>query len=85
MNSRLRLGPPKQRFAQISGSRIMPMRCPCGEKTWTPSYSGPPRRYYRITDEGRAVLLRWLEIWRDMRDFVDRFAPPASRNGAPKP
>src|SRR4029077_2122641 len=21
-----------------------------------PSYAGPPRRYYRITDEGRAVL-----------------------------
>ena len=44
-----------------------------------PSYSGPPRRYYRITDQGRAVLRRWLEIWGDMRSFVDRFAPPAAR------
>jgi PadR family transcriptional regulator PadR len=38
-----------------------------------PSYSGPPRRYYRITDEGRAVLEQWRGIWRDTRDFVDQF------------
>lgn len=43
-----------------------------------PSYSGPPRRYYRITDEGRRVLAQWRGIWRTTRDFVDRFAeePP---------
>jgi PadR family transcriptional regulator, regulatory protein PadR len=38
-----------------------------------PSYAGPPRRYYRITDEGRAVLGNWGAIWRQTRDFVDRF------------
>lgn len=38
-----------------------------------PSYSGPPRRYYRITDEGRAVLQQWSGIWRQTRDFVNRF------------
>ena len=38
-----------------------------------PSYSGPPRRYYRITDEGRALLTQWSGIWRQTRDFVDRF------------
>jgi len=38
-----------------------------------PSYAGPPRRYYRITDEGRAVLANWSAIWRQTRDFVDRF------------
>jgi hypothetical protein len=37
MNSRFRLAPPKQTLAQISGSRIMPMRVPSGAKTWTPS------------------------------------------------
>lgn len=41
-----------------------------------PSYSGPPRRYYRITEEGRAVLADWLRIWRQTRDFVDRFTEP---------
>ncbi|MFO0511394.1 MAG: PadR family transcriptional regulator [Gammaproteobacteria bacterium] len=43
-----------------------------------PSYSGPPRRYYRITDEGRTVLVRWRSVWRDTRDFVDQFTGPAS-------
>jgi len=38
-----------------------------------PSYSGPPRRYYRITDEGRAQLRQWSQIWRQTRAFVDRF------------
>ncbi|HME39979.1 MAG TPA: PadR family transcriptional regulator [Steroidobacteraceae bacterium] len=38
-----------------------------------PSYSGPPRRYYRITDEGRQVLEQWSAIWAGTRSFVDRF------------
>ncbi|MFM7396273.1 MAG: PadR family transcriptional regulator [Gammaproteobacteria bacterium] len=41
-----------------------------------PSYSGPPRRYYRITEEGRAVLAEWRGVWRDTRDFVDQFTGP---------
>src|SRR3984957_19555755 len=38
-----------------------------------PSYSGPPRRYYRITEQGRSVLAEWKLIWAATRDFVDRF------------
>ena len=38
-----------------------------------PSYSGPPRRYYRITDQGRQVLAEWSAIWAGTRSFVDRF------------
>ncbi len=38
-----------------------------------PSYSGPPRRYYRITAEGGAVLAKWKDIWRGTCRFVDRF------------
>jgi PadR family transcriptional regulator, regulatory protein PadR len=38
-----------------------------------PSYSGPPRRYYRITDQGRNVLAEWTAIWAGTRSFVDRF------------
>jgi PadR family transcriptional regulator PadR len=38
-----------------------------------PSYSGPPRRYYRITDPGRSVLAEWTAIWAGTRSFVDRF------------
>jgi PadR family transcriptional regulator PadR len=38
-----------------------------------PSYSGPPRRYYRITDEGRTTFNQYRDVWRQTRDFVDRF------------
>ncbi len=43
-----------------------------------PSYSGPPRRYYRITDEGRRVLRDWSRIWQQTRDFVDHFTSGVS-------
>ena len=36
-----------------------------------PSIAGPPRRYYRITDTGRAVLGQWTDAWSTTRDFVD--------------
>ncbi len=36
-----------------------------------PSVSGPPRRYYTITEAGRATLERWTEIWCNTRAFVD--------------
>ena len=36
-----------------------------------PSYSGPPRRYYRITPLGREVLASWRATWTATRDFVD--------------
>ncbi|WP_066094714.1 PadR family transcriptional regulator [Xanthomonas massiliensis] len=36
-----------------------------------PSLSGPPRRYYRITDEGRQALRQWIAAWRATRDSVD--------------
>lgn len=36
-----------------------------------PSVTGPPRRYYRITDLGRAVLDEWHAGWSATRDFVD--------------
>ncbi len=36
-----------------------------------PSVSGPPRRYYKITEDGRAALTEWLEIWKQTKKFVD--------------
>lgn len=36
-----------------------------------PSVSGPPRRYYKITSEGRSALEEWLEIWKQTKKFVD--------------
>jgi len=36
-----------------------------------PSVSGPPRRYYRITDYGRENLKTWWGIWAQTKTFVD--------------
>lgn len=36
-----------------------------------PSMSGPPRRYYRITEAGRLTLREWVSAWRATRDSVD--------------
>jgi len=36
-----------------------------------PSVSGPPRRYYKITDAGRRTLGKWLEIWNQTRQLVE--------------
>jgi PadR family transcriptional regulator PadR len=45
-----------------------------------PSYAGPPRRYYRITDLGRATLRLWQAIWRETRAFVDVFVEPGQHS-----
>lgn len=41
------------------------------ESTVEPSVSGPPRRYYKITEDGRAALTGWQEIWKQTKKFVD--------------
>ena len=37
-----------------------------------PSVSGPPRRYYEITAEGKETLLIWQGVWKEMESFVDK-------------
>jgi len=39
--------------------------------TWRESESGPPRRYYRITSEGRRTLEAFAADWSRFRDAVD--------------
>jgi len=51
---------------QLSANELLTSRI-------VPSYSGPPRRYYRITPKGRAVLAEWKLIWHNTVGFVDRF------------
>jgi PadR family transcriptional regulator PadR len=36
-----------------------------------PSISGPPRRYYRITEAGRDTMERWRMIWNQTKALVD--------------
>ena len=36
-----------------------------------PSVSGPPRRYYKITETGSEALKNWVAIWDRTKTFVD--------------
>jgi len=36
-----------------------------------PSVSGPPRRYYTITETGRDALKVWTEVWNQTNTFVN--------------
>jgi PadR family transcriptional regulator PadR len=36
-----------------------------------PSVSGPPRRYYKITESGLETLKSWNKIWNQTKSFVD--------------
>jgi PadR family transcriptional regulator, regulatory protein PadR len=36
-----------------------------------PSITGPPRRYYSVTEEGRQAVAHWRESWMRTRNFVD--------------
>lgn len=36
-----------------------------------PSVSGPPRRYYQITELGNQALSDWAAIWSATKTFVD--------------
>jgi PadR family transcriptional regulator PadR len=42
------------------------------DSKWSESPSGPPRRYYTLTDDGRAALGRFRVEWVSFRQTVDR-------------
>lgn len=39
--------------------------------SWRESTSGPPRRYYSLTDQGRSVLADFNRSWTDFKRSVD--------------
>lgn len=39
--------------------------------TWRESAEGPPRKYYSITDQGRAALAAFRDEWTRFRSAVD--------------
>jgi PadR family transcriptional regulator, regulatory protein PadR len=43
------------------------------ESTWQESPTGPPRRYYRLTESGGAALEGFKREWDRFRDAVDHF------------
>jgi PadR family transcriptional regulator PadR len=43
------------------------------ESSWQESPTGPPRRYYRLTESGRTALEGSRREWSRFRDAVDQF------------
>src|SRR5215208_4193262 len=43
------------------------------ESTWQESPTGPPRKYYRLTDSGRVALEGFAREWDRFRQAVDHF------------
>jgi len=39
---------------------------------WKESESGPPRKYYRLTDAGRAQLAELTEYWQSINQTIER-------------
>jgi PadR family transcriptional regulator PadR len=49
--------------------------------SWRESGTGPPRRYYQITDDGRRALEAFAVEWSGFRDAVDGVLEGAERVG----
>ena len=47
---------------------------------WQESASGPPRRYYRLTDAGAAALAAFSDDWARFRDGVDALLTHGGRD-----
>ncbi len=43
-----------------------------------PSISGPPRRYYQITEFGRTVFAEWKQTWQGTQRFVQTILEEAT-------
>jgi PadR family transcriptional regulator PadR len=46
--------------------------------TVEPSTAGPPRKYYRLTDDGRDALAAWRTEWTRLSSYVDAVLDPTS-------
>ncbi len=47
---------------------------------WRESRSGPPRRYYQLTEAGRTELTEFAGIWTEFTNAVDSIIIPSSAN-----
>lgn len=45
------------------------------QTSWQESPSGPPRRYYSLTTQGKAALSDFTRSWTDFRASVDQILP----------
>lgn len=44
---------------------------------------GPPRKYYRVTEQGLPVLAAWQQSWASTRDAIDTVLSSAATDGLP--
>ena len=51
------------------------------ETSWQESSQGPPRRYYRLTQDGHEALDAFTTQWRRFRDAIDDVLDEESANG----
>ena len=49
------------------------------DSKWSESPSGPPRRYYSLTDSGRSALAHFRSEWVSFRQTVDRLVGTGDR------
>jgi PadR family transcriptional regulator PadR len=52
--------------------------------TWQESDSGPPRRYYDLTDAGRTALAVFAHDWRTFSASVNRLLDPLPPSDLPR-
>ena len=45
---------------------------------WVESISGPPRKYFVMTDEGKAAFEVLLQTWKEMATAVDQLTSPTT-------
>ena len=48
---------------------------------WEESTSGPPRKYYTLTEEGEVFLNELAETWRQLQDAVNKVTLHTQHNG----
>jgi PadR family transcriptional regulator PadR len=51
------------------------------DTSWQESTQGPPRRYYRLTPDGREALDAFVAQWRRFRDAIDGVLDEERANG----
>lgn len=47
------------------------------EYEWQESELGPPRKYYKLTEAGRAELAEFQAYWQSLTDLIDELGEPS--------
>jgi PadR family transcriptional regulator PadR len=50
------------------------------EYTWKESKAGPPRKYYRLTDQGKAILEQLTQTWQELTKSINSLIKKYEKN-----